>query len=556
MSVFRKLLDKRQSDSSDRRWLFIPYDQLSDGIGPLAKEDPKSLGIILVENTWKAARRPYHKQKLALILTNLRNFALEQADRGVAVKYVVAHEAYGNALERIITETGPIRMMMPAERELRTDLQGLVKRGDLEFVPHEGWLTTSEHFHESKKKGPPWRMDAFYRYVRQQTGILMEKGKPLGGKLSFDVENRLAWRGEPPAPEVPTFQVDPIKTEVADLIESKLSHHPGQLDLHRLPGTKSEAQNLWAWAKSECLPSFGPYQDAMSKRSSSLFHTRISALLNIHRLLPADIVGDVLGIDLPLPSKEGFIRQVLGWREFVHHVHLATDGFRTLPAGKPAVAEKPGDGGYSRWAGKTWPDKWSSKDPDGGAKPSFLGANNPLPQAYWGEESGLSCLDQVVAQVWREGYGHHITRLMVLANLATLLELSPRELTDWFWVAYGDAYDWVVEPNVLGMGTYALGDLMTTKPYTSGAAYINRMGDFCGSCLFDAKKNCPITNLYWGFLDRHQESLKNNPRLRMIMATLRKRNKSLRHYDQKVFQWLTETLKDGARLTPESLPRN
>ena len=397
MNVFKQLLDKRQSDSTNRRWLFVPYDQLSDGIGPLAIEDPKSLGIILVENTWKAARRPYHKQKLALVLTNLRNFALEQAKRGVAVKYVVAHETYGNALERIIAETGPIRMMTPAERELRVDLQRLEKKGDLEFLPHDGWLTTSEHFYESKKKEPPWRMDVFYRYIRRQTGILMEKGKPVGGKLSFDVENRLAWKGEPPAPEVPTFPVDPVKKEVAKLIESRLSHHPGQLDLRKLPGTKSEAKKLWSWAKSECLHHFGPYQDAMSQGSSSLFHTRISALLNIHRLLPAEIVDDVLGMDLPLPSKEGFIRQVLGWREFVHHVHLATDGFRTMPTGKVPVAKKPGDGGYSRWAGKAWPDKWNRQDPDGGAKPSFLGANNPLPQAYWGEDSGLNCLDQVVS---------------------------------------------------------------------------------------------------------------------------------------------------------------
>jgi len=555
MSVFKKLLDKKQPDSSGRRWLFVPYDQLSDSMGPLAKEDPKSLGIILVENTWKAARRPYHKQKLALILTNLRHFALEQADRGVAVKYVAAIGPYRTALEQLIPQCGPIRMMIPAERELRVDLQGLVKKGNLEFIPHEGWLTTSEHFHESKKKGPPWRMDVFYRHIRQQTGILMEEGKPLGGKLSYDVENRLAWKGDPPAPEVPNFPVDPIKKEVVDLIESRLGHHPGQLDLHGLPGTKSDAQNLWSWAKSECLPYFGPYQDAMSKESSSLFHTRISAVLNLHRLLPGEIVDDILRMDLPLPSKEGFIRQVLGWREFVRHVHRATDGFRTLPTGKAPVAERPGDGGYSRWAGKPWPATWSRKEPDGGARPSFFGTHNPLPPAYWGEESGLNCLDKVVSHLWREGYGHHITRLMVLANLATLLEVSPRELTDWFWVAYVDAYDWVVEPNVLGMGTYAVADLMTTKPYISGAAYINKMGDFCKSCLFDPKKNCPITNLYWGFLARHQESLENNPRLRMIMATLRKRDKSLRQYDQKVFQHLHKTLKHGAQLSPESLPK-
>ena len=554
MSVFRRLLSKRQPDPSGRRWLFVPYDQLSDNMGPLSREDPRTLGIVLVENTWKAARRPYHKQKLGLILTNLRHFALEQAERGVAVRHVVANAPYRTALKQLGPELGSIRVMMPAERELRVDLQPLVDAGGLEFISHEGWLTTSEQFGRSAKKAPPWRMDAFYRYVRRDTGILMEKGKPVGGKLSFDVENRLAWRGDPPAPEVPTFPVDPIKREVVELIESRLNHHPGQLDLHRIPGTKSDAQQLWSWAKSKCLPNFGPYQDAMSKGSSSLFHTRISALLNIHRLLPVDIMDDVLGIDLPLPSKEGFIRQVLGWREFVHHVHVATDGFRNLPSGDPSIVSLPGDGGYARWAGKPWPHKSLGDHPDGGAKPSFLGGANPLPPAYWGEKSSLNCLDQIVSDVWNEGYGHHITRLMVLANLATLLEVSPRELTDWFWVAYADAYDWVVEPNVLGMGTFATGDLMTTKPYVAGAAYINRMGDYCETCLFDPKGNCPIADLYWAFLARHESLLKSNPRLRMIMATLRKRKASLRSRDEVVFHTVRNGLMEGLLLSPQDLP--
>ena len=191
---------------------------------------------------------------------------------------------------------------------------------------------------------------------------------------------------------------------------------------------------------------------------------------------------------------------------------------------------------------------------DGDAAPSALEADRPLPPAYWGEASGLHCLDHVVAGVWAEGYGHHITRLMVLANLATLLDVSPRELTDWFWVAYTDAYDWVVEPNVLGMGTFAVGDLMVTKPYVSGAAYIDRMGDFCAGCAFDPKRDCPITDLYWAFLDRHRQRLSRNPRLGLALASLGKLDPALRRRDQAAFRWASERLEAGEILHPGDVP--
>ena len=159
----------------------------------------------------------------------------------------------------------------------------------------------------------------------------------------------------------------------------------------------------------------------------------------------------------------------------------------------------------------------------------------------------------MVSDVWREGWSHHITRLMVLCNLATLLDLDPRELTDWFWVAYTDAYDWVVEPNVLAMGTFAVGDLMTTKPYISGAAYINTMSDFCGACQFNPRRNCPITRLYWAFLDRHRTVLGSNPRLRVIMAALRRRSEEQRTTDEKTFQTVATVLANGDEVTGSDL---
>jgi deoxyribodipyrimidine photolyase-related protein len=548
--AFLTALRERVTTPEGRRWLYVPYDQLTDGIGPLAQEDPAELGILLVESPWKASLRPYHRQKLALVLANQRHFALEQAGRGVAVRIEVARGPYAETLRDCARELGPLRVMEPAERELRADLAPLVAEGLMEILPHEGWLTSTGQFEAAVRGKKAWRMDAFYRRVRRDSGILMEEGKPQGGKFSFDADNRLPWKGEPPAPEPPTFPGDPIKEEVGLLIEERFSRHPGRLDLDRLPATLEDAESLWAWARERCLPHFGPFEDAMAASSRTLFHTRISALLNLHRLLPARVVQEVAELPLPLTSKEGFIRQVLGWREFVRHVHRATDGFRSPPGGGTAIRPSPGDGGYGLWSGRPWEGSQEEAAPAGGADPSFLDAGEPVPPAFWGTPSGLACLDRVVEGVWEEGYGHHITRLMVLANLATLLGISPRDLTDWFWAAYTDAYDWVVEPNVLGMGAFALGDLMTTKPYVSGAAYIDRMSDYCRDCAFNPRKDCPVTPLYWSFLARNAESLGGNPRMRIVMGSLRKRPADRRREDMETLERVREALRRGERLDP------
>ncbi len=566
MNVFRRLLGERQPNGPNgpsRRWIFVPYDQLTDRVGALAQEDPQDLGIVVIESPWKAARRPYHKAKLALVLANLRHFALEQAGRGVAVRHVVTSGPYRDALRSLARELGPLRVMEPAERELRVDLEPLIGDGTLDVVPHDGWLTTPEHF-RSSQDGPPWRMDAFYRYVRRETGILMRDGKPEGGKYSFDAQNRKPWNGDPAAPDPPRFPDDPVKDEVVELVETRFSHHPGTLDPGRIPVTKEDAEVLWGWALEECMTHFGPYEDAMSTQSTGLFHTRISPLLNLCRLLPSRVIHDVAELDVPLSSREGFIRQVLGWREFVRHVHRETDGFRNVPAAAspvdaPRTQVSWSDGGWSRWSGRTWGAAGDGRHADvpgleGAADPSALGADADLPVAFWGKPSGLRCLDTVVNDVWAEGWSHHITRLMVLSNLATLLDVSPREVTDWFWVAYLDAFDWVVEPNVLAMGTFGTGELMTTKPYVSGANYINRMSDYCRGCRFEPKRNCPITPLYWAFLGRHEDALRENPRLRLPLASLAKRGATARRRDAIVFERVRDGLARGEEIEPDVVP--
>lgn len=529
--AFLRELERLSTDPAKRRWLFVPYDQLTDSVGPLSALGPRDAGIVVVESGWKAGRRPYHKQKLALILANLRHFSLEQARRGVAVRHVATRGPYSAALRDIAKELGPLAVMRPAERELRLDLAPLAAEGLLEVVPHEGWITTPEQFESSQDGPPPWRMDSFYRQIRRDTGVLMEDGRPEGGKFSFDAENRRPWKGDPPAPVPPELPLDAIKEEVLEFVEARFASHPGELDPDALTATREDAEALWAWALSECLPTFGPYEDAMSSRSPGLFHTRISFLLHVHRLLPSRVVADVAAMEAPLASREGFVRQVLGWREFVRHVHERTDGFRDLSGGTGAATVPPGP------------------DPEP-ASPSVLGADRPLPPAYWDAGSGLHCLDTVVGSVVRTGYSHHITRLMVLSNLATLLDVSPRELTDWFWVMYADAFDWVVEPNVLGMGTFGAGDLMTTKPYVSGAAYIHRMSDYCEGCAFDPTKDCPITSLYWSYLDRHEHRLSGIPRMRLPLASMRGRDGDARKRDRRVFDEVSRSLAAGETLRP------
>lgn len=503
-----------------RRWLFVPYDQLTDAVGPLAREAPKALGIVLVETLWKPRQRADHKQKLALVLASMRHFALEQARRGVAVRYVVGEASYSACLEPIVAELGPLCMMEAAEHELRVDLRPLVEAGRLEVVPNETWLTTRAQFERACPPQGPWRMDRFYAQVRRDTGILMQDGRPEGGRFSFDGENRRRWKGDPPAPIAPCFPIDPIKQEVVELVERRFAEHPGRLDPDALPATRDDAESLWRFARDACLPCFGPYEDAMSTRSATLFHTRLSALLNNGRLLPRRVVEEAAGLPIAIASREGFVRQILGWREFMRHVHVETNGLRDLPPG------------------------WVFNP---------LGADAPLPPAFWGRPSGLHCLDRVVEEVWSTGYGHHITRLMVLSNVATLLGVDPRALSDWFWIAYVDAYDWVVESNVLGMGTYALGDLFVTKPYVSGAAYLHRMSDYCDDCDFAPERDCPLTALYWDFLARNEPVLRDNPRLAMPYRSLARRDRARREWDRAIRTRVAAMLARGERIGPAAL---
>jgi deoxyribodipyrimidine photolyase-related protein len=539
MASFRQQIRPAQPTSADMR------DRRCTG--PLTEQPPEQTGIVLVESTAKAMRRPYHKKKLVLLISNMRHFALEQAAKGCSVIYNFSPQSQGEALLKLQSDLPlpEITVTRPAERELRIDLAQAASSGlKLHEVPDTTWLSTSKDFlgvFGPYKHGRSYVMDRFYRRMRQQTSILMSNAKPIGGQFSFDADNRNPYKNQIPIPAPPTFPPDDITREVIQMVGDTYAHHFGSIDNFDLPVSQSDCDTMWAFALEHLLPNFGPYEDAMRDDQLQLFHSRTSALINLGRLLPADLVRDVEQAStagrVPLASAEGFIRQILGWREFMRHIHEQTDGYRLLqgqipsePANrKPRQIQQEVSASQTPKSARARTQPAVESDPYEGAAPSALGATLPLPAVYWGTKSGLHCVDTAVAQVISEGWSHHIIRLMVLANLATLCGFSPRELTDWFWFAYVDAYDWVVEPNVLGMSTYADGGLTATKPYVSGAAYINRMSNFCGHCQYNPKistgpDSCPFTSLYWTFLERNQSVLGKNFRLLMPYRTLAKKS--------------------------------
>ena len=502
-------------------WFYVPYDQLNHDIFPWANLDRENTGLIFIESSKKGNSKKFHKQKLALLLSNMRHFSEEAKSLGHPIIYKNTSLGYREILDELYQQIGLIKVVTPAERELRFELEPLRSAGKIQFLEHDGWLTKRNWFLESVGDKPPFRMDRFYQRVRKETGILMEDGKPVGGKYSFDSENRFPWKGDPETQKELEFEVDKIDNEVMDLVNSKFSTNPGKCDLSKVPTTLEQNIQSLNWAL-ENLPNFGRYEDAMSSKSRYLFHSKLATSINLHRLSPKLVIDSALNTDSPLNSLEGFFRQLI-WREYVRHIHEVTDGFRTL---------------------EVFDDKQSA--------PNFLNQNNPLPETFWGVKSGFNCLDTVVDSVMDEGWTHHIPRLMILSNFANLLDINPRELTTWFHEAFIDAYDWVVEPNVLGMGTYSLGDAMMTKPYISGTPYINKMSDYCKSCKFDPKKNCMVSNLYWAFIERHKDSFQGNIRMSMPLRNLAKRSDEKKEQDKLAYEYILYSLSRSEEVVIQS----
>ncbi len=475
-------------------------DQLSDGISALDGLDPARDIVLMSEVRGECTYVRHHKRKIVLVLSAMRHFADRLRDRGVRVEYVTlddplnTHSIRGEML-RAVARFQPQRVVATEAGEWRL-LQDMAGWQEASGVPTE--IADDTRFLCSHRQFRHWadgkralRMEFFYREMRRRHGVLMDQDAPAGARWNFDAENRKRMPATKRPPLVPSFEPDARTQAVIALVEREFAEHFGDLDGFDLPVTAEQALLALDHFVNERLAEFGDWQDFMRMGDPVLFHALISTSLNTGLLDPlvACRAAEVAWREgrAPLNAVEGFVRQILGWREYVRGIYwLRMPEYGTLNA---------------------------------------LGATRKLPWFYWSGETRMNCMAHVVADTRAHAYAHHIQRLMVTGNFALLAGLDPDQVDEWYLVVYADAYEWVEMPNVRGMALFADGGVMASKPYAASGAYINRMSDYCSGCQYDVRtavgdNACPFNYLYWDFIARHQERLGGNPRMAMPVRTL------------------------------------
>jgi deoxyribodipyrimidine photolyase-related protein len=459
--------------------IWVLGDQLNRRIASLENVRPGDARILMVESRSKLCSKPWHRQHLHLILTSMRRFAAELERAGFALDYRRADSFEdGLAAHRRRHRPERVRAMEPSSWRGRQHLRAL----GVELLTSNQFLCDYEAFANWAEGRKVLRLEDFYRWQRARLGYLMEDGQPAGGRWNYDADNR-----EPP-PRTGAPWPEPPRSKLDDLDARVVADLPEQL-------VGSEPDGLWATSRRAALarlrdfiekrlPIFGPHQDAMTGRSWHLAHSLLSPYLNLGLLFPDEVCDAAQRAwregRAPLGSVEGFIRQIIGWREYVWGVYWLW---------MPAYRES-----------------------------NELCAGRALPPVYADPAATqMRCVAEAVEGVRRRGYAHHIQRLMVLGNLGLLAGVTPRHLVDWMWRSFVDGVEWVMLPNVIGMALYADGGRMSTKPYAAGGAYIHRMSDYCRDCTFNPRKRisadaCPFTTLYWAFVDRHRDMLVRNHR--------------------------------------------
>ncbi|GAB0120245.1 cryptochrome/photolyase family protein [Acidisoma sp. 7E03] len=475
-------------------------DQLSEDLSALEDLDPRGDVVLMMEVAEETTYVPHHKQKIVLVLAAMRHFAAALRKRGVAVDYVTldAEENTGSfttELKRAVARHKPRRIVVtePSEWRVLDMAEGWPSTLDLpvEIRADGRFFASRSRFAAWAEGRRTWRMEHFYREMRRESGFLMDGEGPAGGAWNYDQENRKSLPARTRPPNRRRFPPDETTRAVMTLVEQRFAQNFGALEGFDWPVTRADAKTALEDFIAHGLPHFGDYQDAMKADAPFLFHALLSPALNLGLLSPREICAAAEAAwqagAAPLNAVEGFIRQILGWREYVRGVYW------TL---MPDYAER-----------------------------NALQATRPLPAFYWTGETKMRCLRQVVGMTAQHAYSHHIQRLMVTGNFALLAGVDPRQIERWYLAVYADAYEWVEMPNTLGMAVFADGGQMASKPYAASGAYINRMSDFCRGCAYDVKQKsgpgaCPFNYLYWAFLIRQKERLSGNPRLAMPYRTL------------------------------------
>lgn len=459
-----------------------------------AAQDAAWMAEVAEESTHVWSSQP----RIALFLAGMRHFAAALREAGRPLHYrrlddPATRESLAAQLAEDIRTLQPRRLVLtqPGDWRVLQALQHVARNAGLALDLREDrhFFTTPADFaaHTTARGDRGLRMEFFYREQRQRLGILMKDGEPLGGRWNFDTENRKAFGPDGPGFDLPQplrFEPDRVTGEVIALVRERFASHPGRLDSFAWPLTRPQAlQALQAFIR-ERLRLFGPYQDAIWPGEPWLYHAQLSAALNLKLLTPREVLAaaeaEVHAGRVPLASGEGFIRQILGWREYVRGLY-----WTRMP-------------GY--------------------AAANALDAHAPLPAWYWTGETDMACLRDAILQTLEHGYAHHIQRLMVTGLYALLLGVEPAQLHGWYLSVYVDAVEWVELPNTLGMSQYADGGLMASKPYAASGQYIARQSPLCRGCRYRPEarwgdKACPITTLYWDFLLRHRDRLAGNPRM-------------------------------------------
>jgi deoxyribodipyrimidine photolyase-related protein len=478
--------------------ILILGDQLSPDISSLRDAEPATDRILMAEVMAEATYVKHHPKKIIFCLSAMRHFAEELREKGFDVDYTRLDDDQNagdltgevrRAIERhapaklIVTEAGEWRlqeMMRGWEDDLGIEVE---VRDDTRFV-------CSHHEFASWAKGrKQLRMENFYREMRVRTGLLMDGDEPAGGKWNYDAENRKPAKSDLFMPEPQRFEPDVITRDVIALVKERFADHFGDAEPFWFAVTRKDAERARDHFIREALARFGDYQDAMLRGEKFLYHSLLSFYINAGLLDPLDLCRRIeeayVNGDAPLNAVEGFIRQIIGWREYVRGIY---------------------------WL----------KMPDYAAS-NFFEAERALPDFYWTGDTDMACLAEAITQTKEEAYAHHIQRLMITGNFAMLIGANPKEVHEWYLAVYADAYEWVEMPNTIGMSQFADGGLLGSKPYAAGGNYINKMSDYCRGCRYDVKQKtggeaCPFNALYWDFLVRNEEKLRGNQRLSRIYA--------------------------------------
>ena len=487
--------------NSLKRLVLILGDQLDLKGAALRDFDFKTDEVVMIESIPEAQYVWSHKAKIALFLSAMRHFAKSLKELNYPLEYIQASPlSIVAALKEKIAQERITHLICvePGEWRLKQQLEELAKELSIGLEMRE-----DDHFYCSHQEFIQWtagkkelRLEYFYRLMRKTHNILVDsEGNPEGGQWNFDQDNRKPYPKKGPGMiEAPVlFESDLVTKEVFEFVNATYSDHPGSLDDFWWPVTREQALEALDYFVEYRLRNFGIFQDAMWTDTPLGWHSILSSSLNLKLLNPREVINAVLQAwkkySLDLSTVEGFIRQILGWREFVRGMYYLD---------MPRMAQD-----------------------------NYYGHQRSLPKWYWTGKTDMACMKDAIGQTLRYGYAHHIQRLMVTGNFALLAEILPSEVCDWYLAIYVDAIEWVELPNTAGMALFANGGRFTSKPYIASGAYIKRMSNYCDSCKYKPDVRfgdaaCPITTLYWNFLIKHRSQFESSPRTRLMTANLKR----------------------------------